>query len=82
MVNINNESFSGLLIEPSLDYNELLTKHRKAYSINSCLSRRNTSETVEFLSHKGIGGIKGNIDLRLNIDIEKKLGRYIKFLVN
>ena len=60
MVYINNESFSGLLIEPSLDYNKLLTKHRKAYSINSCLSRRNTSETVEFLSHKAIGGIKGN----------------------
>ena len=59
---INNKSFAGLLIEPSLDYNKLMTKHRKVYSINSCLSRRNTSETVEFLSHKAIGGIKGNIN--------------------
>ena len=59
IIRSNSNFSSGLLIEPGLDYPKLLNKKRKAYSINACLARKNHCEVVEFLSYKGIGGIKG-----------------------
>ena len=49
----------GLLIEPSKDYQTLLTRNRKVFSINACLSKESSPSVVEFLNHGAIGGIKG-----------------------
>ena len=49
----------GLLIEPSRDYKTLLTRNRKVFSINACLSKESSASVVEFLNHGAIGGIKG-----------------------
>ena len=49
----------GLLIEPSKDYKTLLTRNRKVFSINACLSKESSPSVVEFLNHGAIGGIKG-----------------------
>ena len=52
------------MIEPGLDYNKLLAKNRRVFSINACLSRSNQSELVDFLNYGVFGGIKGMIRKR------------------
>ena len=54
-------SFTGLLIEPSSDYETLLKKNRKAKSLNVCLAIKNFPHEVEFLDCDVVGGIKGII---------------------
>ena len=50
----------GLLIEPSYDYEKLLTKNRKAKSLNVCLATKTVPHEVEFMNYDMLGGIKGN----------------------
>ena len=49
----------GLMIEPSNNYEALLTRNRKVTSIKACLSLDRYPSVVEFMSYKGVGGIKG-----------------------
>ena len=47
------------MIEPSNNYDILLTRNRKVTPIKACLSLDGYPSVVEFMSYKGIGGIKG-----------------------
>jgi hypothetical protein len=47
------------MIEPSKDYETLLTRNRKVTSIKACLSMDGYPSIVEFMSYGAIGGIKG-----------------------
>ena len=58
MIHIVN---AGLLIEPSSDYKLLLTKKRKAKSLNVCLAVKNVPHEAEFYNYDMLGGIKGVI---------------------
>ena len=50
--------WSGLLVEPNPEYfKELLSKQRKAWSINACLSAGKYPEIVEF----DVSGLAGGI---------------------
>ena len=50
--------WSGLLIEPNpIAFDRLLTKHRKAWSINACLSTKPYPQTIQF----DVDGICGGI---------------------
>ena len=52
-------NWTGLLIEPNNNfYNRLATVHRKAYTINTCLSINQKVGTVSFLTAEMIGGIE------------------------
>ncbi len=55
--------WTGLLIEANNKfYRQLLTKHRKAYSSNVCLSTRNSSEIVSFRPVGLVGGLDGQMN--------------------
>ena len=53
--------FTGLLIEPSLDYSTLLKRNRKVTSINACLATKKVPHVFEFLSYNALGGIQGKM---------------------
>ena len=50
---------SGLLIEPSRDYDTLIKKNRKVNSLNVCLATKKHPHMVQFYNYDMIGGIKG-----------------------
>ena len=51
---------AGLLIEPNVkSYRQLISKNRKAKSINACVSSTHRPELVSFINADGISGIKG-----------------------
>ena len=60
-INVSHFITLGLLIEPSLDYEQLLKRNRKIISINSCISMDNSPHVMEFLNYGALGGIKGKI---------------------
>ena len=50
--------WKGLLVEPnSRRFEELLSKNRKSYTINACLSIRPYPELMDFTNALGVGGI-------------------------
>ena len=50
----------GLLIEPNVkSYKKLLKKNRHVETINSCVSRTQMPELVDFINADGISGIEG-----------------------
>ena len=52
-------NWTGLLIEPNRKlYDQLATVHRKAYTINTCLSLDQEINAVDFLSADLIGGVE------------------------
>lgn len=63
-------NYTGLLIEPSLDYSKMLTRNRKVTSVNACLATKNVPHVVEFLSYNAIGGIKGEVKGWASKDVE------------
>ena len=76
--------WSGVLIEPNpAAFNMLLTKHRKAWSINACLSRQIFPEIIEFDLNGIVGGIinkngihPGDLQVRfvcLKVQVHKNL---------
>ena len=72
-------NYTGLLIEPSLYYPKMLARKRKVASVNACLSTKRIPHVVEFLSYKGIGGIKGEVkgwasnDVKANAEVLQAL---------
>ena len=56
-------NWTGLLIEPNTKfYEKLATVHRKAYTINTCLSLDQKTSVVNFLSAEMIGGIEKKLE--------------------
>ena len=56
-------NWTGLLIEPNTKfYEKLATVHRKAYTINTCLSLDQKVSVVNFLSAEMIGGIEEKLE--------------------
>ena len=47
------------MIEPSKDYETLITRNRNVASIKACLSMDSYPSVAEFMSYGAIGGIKG-----------------------
>ena len=58
-----HRSWSGLLIEPNTQYFlDILRIKRNAFSINCCLSTRNTTQKINFVPWKSGGGILDKYD--------------------
>ena len=56
-------NWTGLLIEPNTKfYERLATVHRKAYTINTCLSLDQKISVVNFLTAEMIGGIEKKLE--------------------
>ena len=56
-------NWTGLLIEPNTKfYEKLATVHRKAYTINTCLSLDQETSVVNFVSAEMIGGIEKKLE--------------------
>ena len=68
-----HRNWTGLLVEPnSKAYSDLISKNRKAYSINSCLSVDNYPSEVTFESADVFGGIVGEGGDDLEGETEEK----------
>ena len=65
-------NWTGLLVEPNTKaYEELLSKKRKAHSINSCLSLTTHPDIVTFDGADVFGGIDVQLDNAQNDDLKR-----------